>query len=99
MAAPFGEALRPEFVAPLATFLASAECHRERRSLFRPRRPLCPRRHRVTPGWLGPRDAPATAEDIRAHLAEIADPAGLAIPEAPADEYRLIAERIARGEG
>ena len=51
----------------------------------------------LTQGWLGPRDAPASAEDILAHLDEIKDVAGLVIPEAPADEYRLIAERIAGG--
>jgi NAD(P)-dependent dehydrogenase (short-subunit alcohol dehydrogenase family) len=96
MAAPFGDALQPEFVAPLATYLASAGCTANGEVYSA----LGGRFARVvtalTPGWLGPRDAPASAEGIAAHLAEIADPAGLVIPEAPADEYRLIAERIAK---
>jgi uncharacterized protein YuzE len=41
---------------------------------------------------------PASAEDILSHLDEIGDVAGITIPEAPADEYRLIAERIAAGK-
>jgi NAD(P)-dependent dehydrogenase (short-subunit alcohol dehydrogenase family) len=95
MAAPFGDALKPEFVAPLATFLASDACTVNGETYSA----LGGRYARVvtalTQGWLGPRDAPASAEDILAHLAEIEDIAGLVIPEAPADEYRLIAERIA----
>lgn len=96
IAAPFGDALRPEFVAPLATYLASAECAVNGEVYSA----LGGRYARVvtalTPGWLGPRDAPATAEDIGLHLDEIGDPARLDILQAPADEYRLIAERIAR---
>jgi NAD(P)-dependent dehydrogenase (short-subunit alcohol dehydrogenase family) len=95
MAAPFGEALKPAFVAPLACFLASDACTVNGETYSA----LGGRYARVvtalTQGWLGPRDAPASAEDILVHIDEIADPTGLVIPEAPADEYRLIAERIA----
>jgi len=95
MAAPFGEALKPEFVAPLAVFLASDACTVNGEIYSA----LGGRYARVvtalTQGWLGPRDVPASAEDILAHLDEIEDVAGLAILEAPADEYRLNAERIA----
>jgi NAD(P)-dependent dehydrogenase (short-subunit alcohol dehydrogenase family) len=96
MAAPFGDALQPEYVAPLATFLASAECsvNGEIYSALGGR--FARVVTAVTSGWLGPRDVPATAEDIRAHLDEIGDLTGLEILEAPAEEYRLIAERIAR---
>jgi NAD(P)-dependent dehydrogenase (short-subunit alcohol dehydrogenase family) len=96
MAAPFGEALKPEYVAPLAVFLASDACTVNGETYSA----LGGRYARVvtalTQGWLGPRDAPASPEDILAHLDEIGDLSDLIVPNAPADEYRLIAERIAR---
>jgi NAD(P)-dependent dehydrogenase (short-subunit alcohol dehydrogenase family) len=96
MSAPFGEALQPEFVAPLAVFLASEACTVNGETYSA----LGGRYARVvtalTQGWLGPRDKPASVEDIRAHLDEIGDAARLDLLDAPADEYRIIAERIAR---
>jgi NAD(P)-dependent dehydrogenase (short-subunit alcohol dehydrogenase family) len=91
---PFTDALKPEFVAPLVVYLASAACS-VNGELFSA---VGGRFARVaiglTAGWVGPRDKPALAEDVAAHLDEILDPAEIDIAEHPFDEYRFLARRI-----
>jgi hypothetical protein len=44
----------------------------------------------VADGWLSPRDANATAEDIEAHLSEIEDLSSYALPASSWDELHDI---------
>jgi NAD(P)-dependent dehydrogenase (short-subunit alcohol dehydrogenase family) len=71
LAAKMGRALQPEFVMPLAVYLCSEHCQ----STHRIYSAIGARYARVLvgvgDGWLGPRETPATVEDIGAHFAQI----------------------------
>ncbi|MFA5941596.1 MAG: SDR family NAD(P)-dependent oxidoreductase [Sinimarinibacterium sp.] len=51
----------------------------------------------VTQGWQGPREVPASAEDIAMNIEQIRDVAhGFDIPDNLSDEYRIVATGIAK---
>jgi hypothetical protein len=81
-----GDTLGPDFVAPLVVYLASEACSVNQEAFSA----LSGRYARVfvgvTPGWFGPREAPASAEDIGAHLAEIEDRSRYFVPTSVFDE-------------
>lgn len=71
LAAQMGRALEPEFVTPLAVYLCSEHCHATHRIYSA----IGARYARVVvgvgDGWVGPRDLPATVEDVGMHFVEI----------------------------
>ena len=51
----------------------------------------------VTEGWLGPIDAPPSADDVAAHIEEIRDTTkGFHIPSSLLDEMRIVSEQYAK---
>jgi NAD(P)-dependent dehydrogenase (short-subunit alcohol dehydrogenase family) len=71
LAAKMGKALEPEFVTPLAIYLCSEHCQATHRIYSA----IGARYARVVvgvgDGWIGPRDHPATVEDICARFPQI----------------------------
>jgi hypothetical protein len=73
-------------VTPLVAFLASGECTVTQHAL-----PAMLGRYArgfvgVSSGWHGPREAPAAAEDMRDHLAEIEDLRDYFVPNSVFDQ-------------
>ncbi len=91
MLAAVGRSMTPEANTGLGVYLASEACT-STHALFS----ACAGRIArvvigVTPGWQGPRDVPATAEDIAAHMDRITDLAdGVQVPLSPRDEFGLV---------
>jgi NAD(P)-dependent dehydrogenase (short-subunit alcohol dehydrogenase family) len=94
LAAKMGAALKPEFVTSLAVYLCSEHC----RSTHQIYSAIGGRYARVLlgvgDGWIGPRDLPATVEDIVAHFAEIQSTDHLSELLDVRDEFLHVATRI-----
>lgn len=86
----------PELVSPMVAYLASAACAVSGEAFSAG----CGRYARVfigvTTGWLSPGSACATAEDIGAHLDDIEDLGGFAVPASVWEELRDIGLAYAR---
>lgn len=87
-AAPFaGNTNTPSFVTPLVTFLASERCTSTHgiysAALGRYARVFVA----ASSGWIGPREAPPTAEQIGEHFGEISSRERLVVPESLLDEF------------
>jgi len=80
----------PELVAPMVVYLASASCAVSGEAFSAGGRRYGRVFIGVADGWLNPRDADATAEDIEAHLSEIEDLSSYALPASSWDELRDI---------
>jgi hypothetical protein len=87
-------AIRPELVVPMVTFLASRACelshHNYSAGAGRYARVFVG----LGDGWLAPRDAEPTAEDVEAHLGEISATAPFTIPTSIVDEVVAICARL-----
>jgi ketosteroid isomerase-like protein len=96
--APFGAAVTPDFVTPLVVYLASSTC-RTTKGIYSA---SAGRFARVfvgtTEGWYGPRDVPASAQDIAEHFAEIEDRSRYGEIADLLDEASVIGKRIT-GDG
>jgi NAD(P)-dependent dehydrogenase (short-subunit alcohol dehydrogenase family) len=91
---PFGAAVTPDFVTPLVVYLASSSCTTNK-SMFSASAGRFARVFIGTAeGWFGPRDAPARAEDIAAHLHEIVDAGRFNEVADLLDEAALIGKHI-----
>lgn len=82
----FVNSMNPDFTVPMVVYLASRECE-STHNIYS----VCGGRFArifigATPGWAGPRDVPATAEDIRSHLAQIDDRSQHSIPQSVEEE-------------
>ena len=86
----------PELVAPMAAYLASAACAVSGEAFSAGGGRFARVFIGVTNGWLGPARASATAEDIDAHLDEIEDLGGFAVPGSAWEELREIGLAHAR---
>ena len=93
-----GNSGTPEFVTPLVTYLVSEACQ----STHAIYSATMGRYARVfigmTHGWMGPRAAPATADDIAAHFTEIASTDRYFIPASLTDEFVHLIGRMKQGE-
>lgn len=91
-----GTSYLPEFVTPLVVYLASETCT-STHSIYSA---ALGRYARVfiglADGWLGPRDAPATAEEVARHFLQIEDVEHFSIPESLADEFILLQRNVGR---
>lgn len=91
-------AVTPPFVTPLVTYLVSEACQ----STHGIYSATMGRYARVfigaCDGWLGPRDTPASAEDIAAHFDEICSTKSYSIPASLLDEFREIIKLIKQGK-
>ncbi|SPM31148.1 SDR family NAD(P)-dependent oxidoreductase [Mycobacterium terramassiliense] len=89
----FMQAIRPELVVPLVTFLASSACTFTHRNYSA----AAGRYARVfvglTEGWLADADGQPTAEDIEAHLEEISSTEKFMVPASIVDEVLEVCAR------
>ncbi|NKI15989.1 SDR family NAD(P)-dependent oxidoreductase [Spongiibacter sp. KMU-166] len=92
--ATFGNALTPDYITPLVVYLVSRECEANK-SIYSA---VAGRFAKVviglTKGWLGPRDAPASVEDVAAHFADIEDQTVVDEPCSLVDELQIIAKHV-----
>jgi NAD(P)-dependent dehydrogenase (short-subunit alcohol dehydrogenase family) len=88
----------PSFVTPLVTYLVSEACN-STHALYSATNGRYARVFiGMSYGWMGPRDQPATADDIAAHFTEISKTDGYFIPESLTDEFVHLVERMKQGE-
>jgi NAD(P)-dependent dehydrogenase (short-subunit alcohol dehydrogenase family) len=89
-----GNTSNPDFVTPLVTYLASETCDSSHAiysaALGRYARVFLG----VCPGWVGPRDKPASADDIAAHFSEICDLQGYKVPGYLLEEFEHLAVQM-----
>lgn len=89
-----GSTYLPEFVTPLAVYLASESCTSTRAiysaALGRYARAFIG----VTDGWAGPRDEPATAESLAEHFQRIGDVGAFSIPDSLTEEFSIIGRTL-----
>jgi NAD(P)-dependent dehydrogenase (short-subunit alcohol dehydrogenase family) len=92
------EVAGPEIVAPMVVYLASSACAVTGEAFSAGGGRFGRVFLAVADGWLSPGDAPATAEDVEAHMAEIEDLSSYSMPPTSIDELgvigRLRAERF-----
>jgi len=89
-----GNSGTPPFVSPMAVFLVSEACRSTHgiysASLGRYARVFIA----AGSGWLGPRTAPPSVEDIAIHFDEIGNSTQLSFPESLTDEFTEIIRRL-----
>lgn len=88
-------AIDPQYVMPLVLYLVSAACESTHSTYTASWGRFA--RVFVGPGlgWAGPREVPATPEQVAAHWAQINDPAGFTELSQLNDEYAALAQRFA----
>jgi len=69
----FGDSFMPEFTAPLATYLVSEMCTTSHGIYSSSGGRFARIFVAACDGWLGPKDKPATAEEVMEHFTEISD--------------------------
>jgi NAD(P)-dependent dehydrogenase (short-subunit alcohol dehydrogenase family) len=93
-----GNSMNPEFVMPLVVYLVSEACQ----STHAIYSGTMGRYARVfigmSDGWMGPRDKPASVDDVAAHFDQISSTARFFVPESLSDEFVKLADRMNRGE-
>jgi len=94
-----GDTLGPDFVTPLVAFLASEACEVTQQAFSAAFGRYARVFVGVTPGWYGPRDAPASAEDVRDHLPEIEDRTRYFVPASVFDEGGYVIEQLPPKKG
>lgn len=92
-----GDTMGPDFVTPLVVFLASEACAVTQQAFSAAFGRYARVFVGVTPGWYGPRDAPAAAEDVADHLAEIGDRSRYFVPSSVFDEAGHVIENLPGG--
>lgn len=93
-----GNSGNPEFVTPLVTYLVSEACT-STHSIYSATNGRYARAFiGMSHGWMGPRDTPATADDVAAHFGEVTATDRYFIPESLTDEFVHLIERIKQGE-
>ena len=89
---PLADALDPECVTPLVTYLVSEACQ-ETHSIWSVGGGRYARMFvGLTRGWFAGKDAKATPEQVRDHVGEIRNTDGYIIPDSIADELKLLME-------
>jgi NAD(P)-dependent dehydrogenase (short-subunit alcohol dehydrogenase family) len=81
----------PEYVAPLVAYLCSPECAVTQETFSCVGGRFARVFTGVTPGWWGPRDRPATIEEIEQHLDEIEGHTGYEVPRSVTEELQIVA--------
>ncbi|QEC50561.1 SDR family NAD(P)-dependent oxidoreductase [Baekduia soli] len=86
----------PERTAALVTFLASPACPASGEHFSSLGGRFARVLYAVTEGWMSPAGAPAGADDVAEHFAEIADAGRIALlPTSIRDEFELVARSLA----
>lgn len=90
----FGEAVTPEFITPLVIYLVSRGCPATRAAYSAVAGRYARLTIGLTQGWLGPRDKPASVEDVASHFADIEDRSVIDEPGSLINELEIIARHI-----
>lgn len=85
----FGASTEPEFVAPLVTYLASEACTSTAGIYSAAGGKFSRIFLGLTPGWRGPRNKPARAEDVLSHFEEIESAEGYKVPRSLKEELDI----------
>ncbi|MFV9633472.1 SDR family NAD(P)-dependent oxidoreductase [Mycobacterium neumannii] len=90
----FFTAIRPELVAPIVVYLASRACEFSHQNFS-----ACAGRFArvfigLGEGWLAPRDAQPTAEDVAEHLVEVAATEPFTVPGSIYEEVFAVTQRL-----
>ena len=91
---PLAEALDPECVTPLVTFLASDACDFTHEVFSVGGGRFARIFTGLAPGWFAGRAAKPSAEEIRDHMDQIQNPEGYTIPAGIGDEMKLLLEAL-----
>ena len=94
-----GNALDPHFVTPLVVYLASEEC-KSTHAIYSATWGRYARAFvALSEGWLGPRDTPASVEDVAQHFSAIQSAEKLVFPQHLIDEFSILeqCDRAQRG--
>jgi hypothetical protein len=87
------QAIRPELVVPLVTFLASNACTFSHRNYSASAGRYARVFAGLTEGWLADADSQPTAEDIEAHLEQMSSTEKFIVPASIVDEVLEVCER------
>ncbi len=91
---PLAEALDPECVTPLVTFLASEACDFTHEVFSVGGGRFARVFTGLAPGWFAGRAAKPSAEEVRDHLDQIMNTDGFTIPSGIGDEMKLVLEAL-----
>ena len=91
---PLAEALNPECVTPLVTFLASESCDLTHEAFSVGGGRFARIFVGLAPGWVAGKGAKVSAEEVLAHLDEIRNEKGYIVPKSIADEMAAIAKAM-----
>jgi hypothetical protein len=91
-----GNALDPHFVTPMVVYLASEECKSTHGIYSATWGRYAQAFVALSEGWLGPRDTPASVEDVAQHFAAIRRSDNLVIPQHLSDEFSELVKTIER---
>jgi NAD(P)-dependent dehydrogenase (short-subunit alcohol dehydrogenase family) len=83
-------AIRPELVVPMVTFLASSACTFTHRNYSAGAGRFARVFAGLGEGWIAPRDAVPTAEDVAAHIDEVSATEPFSVPASIVDEVLAI---------
>ncbi len=91
-----GNSLDPHFVTPLVVYLASEAC-KSTHAIYSATWGRYARAFiALSEGWMGPRDEPASVEDIARHFTQIQSSDKLVFPQHLADEFSELIKAIER---
>jgi hypothetical protein len=91
---PFATAMTPEFVTPMVVYLASEACT-ARGEIFATTGGRFARIFvGLADGWKGPRDVPATVEQVADHIGEISDTSRFTVPRHLVEEFVTLGAQI-----
>lgn len=93
--APFASALDASFVTPIVVYLCSEACTTTHEIYSATGGRIARVFIGINAGWLGPRDRPASAEEVAEHITEIRDTTRFEIPADLVDEFRILGRQIA----
>lgn len=90
-----GNALDPKFVMPLVVYLVSRDCDSTHAAYSASWGRFARVFVGIAPGWAGPRDTPATVEQVAEHWTQIISPENYSELGQLNDEYAALAQRLA----
>jgi NAD(P)-dependent dehydrogenase (short-subunit alcohol dehydrogenase family) len=93
-----GNSGNPEFVTALVTYLVSEACQSTHAMYSATNGRFARAFVGMTHGWMGPRDVPATADDVAANFEQVSSTERYFIPESLTDEFVHLIARIRQGE-
>ncbi|MGH9139100.1 MAG: SDR family oxidoreductase [Acidimicrobiales bacterium] len=91
---PLADALAPEQVTPLVTYLVSKECDLTHKVFSIGGGAIAEVFIGLTPGWFAGKGAVPTPEEVRDHLDEIRSPEGHIVPSGVQDELMKLLPRL-----